>query len=100
MKQKKAELFSEFCLINIFTNYKELANLVSFDLLLAALFLWITFFLAKRSNIEVTFGNKAKASSLLTALRNFLTKVLVVFAWYLLRKRLAAFALILFNADL
>lgn len=81
-------------------SYKELTNFVNLDLLLAALFLWITFFFAKRSNIEVTFGNNAKASSLLTALRNLFTNVLVVFAWYLLRKRLVAFALILFIADL
>ncbi|MCY1537331.1 hypothetical protein D9M68_728210 [compost metagenome] len=58
------------------------------------------FFLAKRSNIEITFGNNSAPAFLSTAARNLLIKVRVVFAWYLLRKRFVAFALILFKDDL
>jgi len=60
--------------------FKPLTNFVNFDLLLAALFLWIMFFLAKRSNIEITLGNKSDADFLSSAARNLLIKVRVVFA--------------------
>ena len=59
---------------NVFT------NLVSFDLLFDALFLWITFFLAKRSSMEITLGNNSAASALTVVPRNFLIAFLVVFA--------------------
>jgi hypothetical protein len=75
-------------------------NLVSFDLLFEALFLWITFFLAKRSSIEITFDKSGVAVALSAEPLNFLIAFLVVLAWYLLRKRFAAFDLILFNDDL
>lgn len=60
---------------------KPLTNLVNFDLLLEAFFLWITFFFAKRSSIEITRGNNAFASSAEVVLRNFLIALRVVFAW-------------------
>jgi hypothetical protein len=68
--------------------------------LFEALFLWITFFLAKRSSIEITLDNKGAASALAVVLLNLLMAFLVVFAWYLLRKRFAALLLILFMDDL
>jgi glucan phosphoethanolaminetransferase (alkaline phosphatase superfamily) len=68
--------------------------------LFEALFLWITFFLAKRSSIDITLDNKGAASALLVVLLNLLIAFLVVLAWYLLRKRFAALDLILFNDDL
>ena len=80
--------------------FKPLTNLVSFDLLFEALFLWITFFLAKRSSIEITFAKSGVASALVAVPLNFLMAFLVVLAWYLLRRRFAAFALILFIDDL
>jgi len=80
--------------------FKPLTNLVSFDLLFDALFLWITFFLAKRSSIEITFVKSTVASALVVVPLNFLIAFLVVLAWYLLRRRFAAFALILFIDDL
>lgn len=71
----------------LFLSYKNccaycnaLTNLVSFDLLLEALFLWITFFLAKRSNIEITLGNNSAASVLTVVFLNFLIAFLVVLA--------------------
>jgi hypothetical protein len=75
-------------------------NLVSFDLLFEALFLWITFFLAKRSSIEITLVKSSLASALVVVPLNFFIAFLVVFAWYLLRKRFAALERILFNDDL
>jgi hypothetical protein len=75
-------------------------NLVSFDLLFEALFLWITFFLAKRSSIEITLVKSSLASALVVVPLNFFIAFLVVFAWYLLRKRFAAFERILFKDDL
>ena len=80
--------------------FKPLTYLVSFDLLFEALFLWITFFLAKRSSIEITFAKSGVASALVAVPLNFLMAFLVVLAWYLLRRRFAAFALILFIDDL
>jgi hypothetical protein len=80
--------------------FKLLTYLVNFDLLLEALFLWITFFLAKRSSIEITLVKSVEASALSVERRNFLIALRVVFAWYLLRKRLAAFDLILLIDDL
>jgi hypothetical protein len=59
---------------------KLLTNLVSFDLLFEALFLWITFFLAKRSSIEITLDNKGAASALAVVLLNLLMAFLVVLA--------------------
>jgi len=79
---------------------KPLTNFVSFDLLFEALFLWITFFLARRSSIEITFDKSGVASALAVVLLNLLMALRVVFAWYLLRKRFAALLLILFNDDL
>lgn len=87
--------------LNILKYYfKALTNLVSFDLLLEALFLWITFFFAKRSSIEITLTNNGAASVLLVVPLNFFMAFLVVLAWYLLRKRFAALERILFNDDL
>ena len=80
--------------------FKPLTNLVSFDLLFDALFLCITFFLAKRSSIEITLFKSSLASTLVVVPLNFLMAFLVVLAWYLLRKRFAALDLILFNDDL
>ena len=77
-----------------------LTNLLSFDLLFEALFLWITFFLAKRSSIDITLDKSGCASALLVVPLNLLIAFLVVLAWYLLRKRFAALDLILFNDDL
>jgi hypothetical protein len=88
--------------IIIFINYyfKVLTNFVSFDLLFEALFLCITFFLAKRSSMETTLTKSAAASCLVVVPLNFLIAFLVVLAWYLLRKRFAALARILFIDDL
>jgi len=86
--------------INLLYYFRPLTNLVSFDLLFEALFLWITFFLAKRSSIEITLVKSGAASALVAVSLNFLIAFLVVLAWYLLRRRFAAFALILFNDDL
>jgi len=80
--------------------FRLFTNLVSFDLLFDALFLWITFFLAKRSSIEITVAKSGVASALVAVPRNFLIALRVVFAWYLLRRRFAAFALILLIDDL
>src|ERR1700744_458888 len=80
--------------------FKPFTNLVSFDLLFEALFLWITFFLARRSSIEITLPSNSLASALVVEPLNFLMAFLVVFAWYLLRKRFAALALILLIDDL
>ena len=80
--------------------FNALTNLVSFDLLFDALFLCITFFLAKRSSIEITLVSNSLASDLVVVPLNFLMAFLVVFAWYLLRKRFAALERILFNDDL
>jgi len=80
--------------------FRPLTNLVSFDLLFEALFLWITFFLAKRSSIEITLVKSGAASAFVAVSLNFLIAFLVVLAWYLLRRRFAAFALILFIDDL
>ena len=88
------------CKKPLYAYAKPLTNLVSFDLLFEALFLWITFFLAKRSSIEITLDNKGAASALTVVLLNLLMAFLVVFAWYLLRKRFAALLLILFMDDL
>ena len=77
-----------------------LTNLLSFDLLFEALFLWITFFLAKRSSIDITLDKSGAASALLVVPLNLLIAFLVVLAWYLLRKRFAALDLILFIDDL
>lgn len=66
---------------NIIFYCKPLTNLVNFDLLLEALFLWITFFFARRSSIETTFNKRGDASSLEVVLRNCLIALRVVFAW-------------------
>jgi len=60
--------------------FKALTNLVSFDLLFDALFLWITFFLAKRSSMEITLIKSGPASAWLVALLNFFMAFLVVLA--------------------
>ncbi len=88
---------SKYLCLNYF---KPFTNFVSFDLLFEALFLCITFFLAKRSSIEITFVKSTAASAFVVVPLNFLMAFLVVLAWYLLRRRFAAFALILFNDDL
>jgi len=80
--------------------YKLLTNFVNFDLLLEALFLWITFFLANLSSMEVTCFSSAFASSLSEVFLSFLIKVLVVFAWYRFLNLLASFDRILLSADL
>jgi len=74
--------------------------LANFDLLLDAFFLWITFFLAKRSSMDVTRGNNSFASSGEVVFLNFLIALRVVFAWYRFLKRLAALDRILLIADL
>ncbi len=85
MAHKKAALNSQggFLLIVSVDIYddKPFTNFVNFDLLLDALFLCMTFFLAKRSSIETTRGNSALASSELVVLLNFLIALRVVFAW-------------------
>jgi len=60
----------------------------------------MTFFLAKRSSIDITFTSKSPASAFVVELLNLLIAFLVVFAWYLLRKRFVALARILFIDDL
>lgn len=77
-----------------------LTNFVSLDLLFEALFLWITFFFAKRSSMDITLTNNEEASALSVVVRNFFIALRVVLAWYRLRKRLAALDLILFIDDL
>jgi len=67
--------------ISVSNYFKPLTNLVSFDLLFEALFLWITFFLAKRSSIEITLVKSGAASALVVVSLNFLIAFLVVFAW-------------------
>ncbi|KIA92651.1 hypothetical protein OC25_16610 [Pedobacter kyungheensis] len=82
-KKKASQLLVGMPFTNIVKKlayFKPLTNFVNFDLLLAALFLWMMFFLAKRSNIEITLGNKSDADFLSSAARNLLMKVRVVFA--------------------
>ena len=50
--------------------------------------------------MEITLDKSGSASALTDVPLSFLMAFLVVLAWYLLRKRLAAFDLILFNDDL
>src|SRR5690606_23476401 len=76
----KAIRLSTSCICSIYYD-KLFTSLVSFDLLLEALFLWMTFFLAKRSSMETTRGNNAFASVASVVLRNFLIALRVVFAW-------------------
>jgi hypothetical protein len=100
---KNSDEFSPIAILRMIKSwdyFKPLTNLVSFDLLFEALFLWITFFLAKRSSIEITLAKSGVASALVAVPLNFLMAFLVVLAWYLLRRRFAAFALILFIDDL
>lgn len=60
--------------------FKLFTYFVSFDLLFEALFLWITFFLANLSSIEITFDNSGVASDFSVVERNLLIAVLVVLA--------------------
>jgi hypothetical protein len=60
--------------------FRPFTNLVSFDLLFEALFLWITFFLAKRSSIDITFDKSGAAVALSVEPLNFLIAFLVVLA--------------------
>ena len=62
------------------TYLSALTYLVNLDLLLAALFLWITFFLAKRSSIEITLVKSGLAAFFDVVSRNFLIAFLVVLA--------------------
>ena len=50
--------------------------------------------------MEITLDKSGVASVLEVVPLNLLMAFLVVFAWYLLRKRFAALLLILFNDDL
>src|SRR5690606_22625827 len=69
------------CCCAISVDYDKLFTyFVNLDLLFEALFLWITFFLANRSSIEVTRGNNAFASSAEVVFLNFLIALRVVFA--------------------
>lgn len=60
--------------------FNPLTNFVSLDLLFEALFLWMMFFLAKRSSIEITLLKSGVASDLSVVIRNLLIADLVVFA--------------------
>jgi len=85
-KQKSVPIFIETLFSKPFNRFcyayaKPLTNLVSFDLLFEALFLWITFFLAKRSSIEITFDNNGVASDFDVVLLNLLIALRVVLAW-------------------
>ena len=68
--------------------------------MLAALFLWMIFFFASLSIMDVTVFNSSVASLLSVVCFNFLIKVRVVLCWYLFLNLLALLDLILFNADL
>lgn len=60
--------------------FNPLTNFVSLDLLFEALFLWMMFFFAKRSSIEITLLKSGVASDLSVVIRNLLIADLVVFA--------------------
>ncbi|GAB3918780.1 hypothetical protein GCM10028826_39060 [Mucilaginibacter boryungensis] len=69
-----------FIMIVVKAYFKPFTNFVSFDLLFEALFLCITFFLAKRSSIEITFDKSGAAVALSVEPLNFLIAFLVVLA--------------------
>ena len=75
-------------------------SLLSFDLRLDALFLWITFFLASLSINETTPGKSLPASFLVLDSFNFLIAFLVVLCWSLFNDFFFSFERILFKADL
>ena len=80
--------------------YNLATCLVNFDFKLEALLLWMMFFLANLSTIEITADNFDEASSLSVANLNALIAFLVVLCWYLFNTLLFSLLLILFRADL
>ena len=81
-------------------HFRAVTCLVSFDLRLAALFLWMKLFFASLSSREVTFKSCSDALFLSLLRRNFLTAFLTAFLRMRFRVRFASLERLRFFADL